>query len=235
MHHCWEIFFLRMGLPPESLEFLTRGAKFSRPPLMSTLKNVPGLLRLLQRELWLEEQFYQDEATIFSSGLAALAAIPRDSLSLEELLDRTEDVLSLLRRVTYYNIMSPLSFALRRAVFRVAETDLDPRQNAEIAAVEDLRSIANDTRLILSDEDLGSISNASSLMAALAESTDGQTVLAQLDGFIEKYGYLSPVGTDIAVATWHENPGPVRELLAQFVLHPPPNKSKTEQSSGGLV
>jgi len=225
--------FLRMGLPPESLEFLTRGAKFSRPPLMSTLKNVPGLLRLLQRELWLEEQFYQDEATIFSSGLAALAAIPRDSLSLEELLDRTEDVLSLLRRVTYYNIMSPLSFALRRAVFRVAETDLDPRQNAEIAAVEDLRSIANDTRLILSDEDLGSISNASSLMAALAESTDGQTVLAQLDGFIEKYGYLSPVGTDIAVATWHENPGPVRELLAQFVLHPPPNKSKTEQSSGG--
>ena len=58
-------FFCAWGSPPESLEFLTRGAKFSRPPLMSTLKNVPGLLRLLQRELWLEEQFYQDEATTF--------------------------------------------------------------------------------------------------------------------------------------------------------------------------
>jgi pyruvate,water dikinase len=217
--------FLRMGLPPESLEFLTRGAKFSRPPLLSTLKNVPGLLRLLQRELWLEEQFSRDESTIFSSGLTALAAIPRDTLCLEELLDRTEDVLGLLQRVTYYNIMAPLSFALRRALFRVPEENLDARQNAEIAAVEDLRSIANDTRLILSNEDLRSISNASSLMAALAESTDGQTILAQLDRFIEKYGYLSSVGTDIAVSTWHENPGPVRELLAQFVLHPPPKKT----------
>ena len=226
--------FLRMGLPSESLEFLTRGAKFSRPPLVSTLRNLPGLLRLLQRELWLEEQFAQDDATIFKSGLAALAAIPRDSLSMDELFDRTEDVLGLLRRVTYYNIMAPLSFALRRAIFRVPEDSLDARQNTEIAAVEDLRSIAQDTQLILSSQDLQNISNASSLMAALAESTDGQTILAQLDNFIEKYGYLSPVGTDIAVPTWHENPGPVRELLAQFVLHPPLKKVK-ETTSGNQL
>jgi pyruvate,water dikinase len=216
--------FRRMGLPAESLEFLTRGAKFSRPPLGSTVKNLPGLLRLLQRELWLADQFAQDQATIFSSGLSTLAAIPRDSLSPEELLDRIDDVLGLLRRVTYYNIMGPLSFALRRAIRRMPEADLDAGRNAEIAAVEDLRAIARDTRLILAAPDLRHISNASSLMAALAESTDGQTILAQLDGFIEKYGYLSSVGTDIAVPTWHENPGPVRELLAQFVLHPPPNK-----------
>ena len=93
---------------------------------------------------------------------------------------------------------------------------------------------ANDTRLILSDEDLGSISNASSLMAALAESTDGQTVLAQLDGFIEKYGYLSPVGTDIAVATLARKPWPCERTAGPVLccIHPP-NKSKTEQSSGG--
>ncbi len=35
--------FRRMGLPPESLEFfLTRGAKFSKPPLRSTLRNILG-------------------------------------------------------------------------------------------------------------------------------------------------------------------------------------------------
>jgi pyruvate,water dikinase len=49
--------FQRMGLPPESLEFLTRGAKFSKPPLWSTLVNVPGLLRLGGRELSLESDF----------------------------------------------------------------------------------------------------------------------------------------------------------------------------------
>jgi phosphohistidine swiveling domain-containing protein len=65
-------------------------------------------------------------------------------------------------------------------------------------------------------------------MTALAESTDGGTMLTQIDQFIETYGYLSPVGTDIAVATWHENPAPVRELLAQFVLHPPPPKAPSK-------
>jgi pyruvate,water dikinase len=49
-----------MGLPPESLEFLTRGAKFSKPPLSSTLQNLPGLLRLLSRELSLEQDFKRD-------------------------------------------------------------------------------------------------------------------------------------------------------------------------------
>jgi phosphohistidine swiveling domain-containing protein/glycerol-3-phosphate acyltransferase PlsY len=241
LHHSYAYFnasllgdiFLRMGLPPESLEFLTRGAKFSRPPVLSTLKNVPGLLRLLNREVWLDARFTQDETTFFSAGLAAFAGIARDSLSLEELLDRTEDVLALLRRVTYYNIMAPLSFALRQAILGVPEEDIDPRQNVEIAAIEDLRAIAQDTRLLLSAHDLRTISNASSLMAALAESTDGQTILAQLDNFIQKYGYLSQVGTDIAVPTWHESPGPVRELLAQFVLHPPPAKGLPQASRPG--
>jgi phosphohistidine swiveling domain-containing protein/glycerol-3-phosphate acyltransferase PlsY len=222
--------FLRMGLPPESLEFLTRGAKFSRPPLGSTLRNLPGLLRLLNRELWLDQQYSQDEATLFRAGLATFAAIPRDRLPVDELLDRMEDVLGLLRRVTYYNIMAPLSVALRRALLRVPEANLDPRQNAEIAAIEDLRAIAQEIRQIFSTADLAQITNGSSLMTALAESTDGGTILAQVDQFIEEYGYLSPVGTDIAVPTWHENPGPMRELLAQLVRQPPRPKSENPES-----
>ncbi|TVP63083.1 MAG: pyruvate phosphate dikinase PEP/pyruvate-binding protein [Leptolyngbya sp. LCM1.Bin17] len=220
--------FQRMGLPPESLEFLTRGAKFSRPPLASTLKNLPGLLRLLHRELWLDKQFGQDEATLFQAGLSSFVAIPRDRLSMEELLDRVEDGLGLLRRVTYYNIMAPLSFALRQALLKVPDASLDSRENVEIAALEELRVIAQETRQIFSNAELARISNGSSLMTALAESTDGGTILAQVAHFIEDYGYLSPVGTDIAVPTWHENPGPVRELLAQLVRQPPQPKSINE-------
>lgn len=232
LHHAYAYFnatllgdiFLRMGLPPESLEFLTRGAKFSRPPLGSTLKNVPGLLRLLGQEWQLETAFDRDEATIFNVSLDTLAAIRRDTLSPEDLLDRIEDLLALLRHVTYYNIMAPLSFALRRALLGVPEGDLDPSQNAEVAAVDELRTLAHEIRQIFSASQLQTITSGSSLMTTLAESPEGETVLAQIDRFIDTYGYLSPVGTDIAVATWHENPAPVRELLAQFVLHPPPPK-----------
>lgn len=224
--------FRRMGLPPESLEFLTRGAKFSRPPLTATLRNLPGLLRLAQRELGLAQDYDIDEATLFAPSLTSLGLIKRQSLPPEDLLERIDDVLALLRRVTYYNIFAPLSFALRRAVLRVPETDLDPSANAEIAALTDLRAIADDTRLLLSNQQLASISNASSLMATLAECEDGQTILARLHQFIDRYGYLSEVGTDIAVPTWQENPRPVRELLAQFVLHPPPAVAQVQDRGG---
>jgi pyruvate,water dikinase len=241
LHHAYAYFnatllgeiFLRMGLPVESLEFLTRGAKFSRPPLSATLKALPGLLRLLNRERRLWVDFERENSTLFAAGLNALTMVRRETLSPGELLDRIEDVLVLLRHVTYYNIMAPLSFALRRAVMGVPEDALDARQNAEVAAVEDLRALAEETRQIFSAEQLKTITNGASLMTALAETPDGGTILAQLNHFIEEYGYLSPVGTDIAVATWHENPAPVRELLAQFVLHPPPPKPVAEGSGNG--
>ncbi|MHC5827155.1 MAG: PEP/pyruvate-binding domain-containing protein, partial [Nostoc sp.] len=41
--------FLRMGLPPESLEFLTRGSKLSKPSWESTWENLLGLGKLLKR------------------------------------------------------------------------------------------------------------------------------------------------------------------------------------------
>ena len=64
--------FLRMGLPPESLEFLTRGAKLSKPSLESTWKNLPGLARLLGRELNLDKDFKQDYHSRFIPGLSQL-------------------------------------------------------------------------------------------------------------------------------------------------------------------
>ncbi|MBD2233608.1 glycerol-3-phosphate acyltransferase [Phormidium tenue] len=227
--------FRRMGLPAESLEFLTRGAKFSRPPLGSTLRNMPGLVRLLRRELKLEQQFTQENRDRFAPALQALANTPRDTLTPQELLDRVDQILELLKRVTYYNILGPLSFALRRALLKVPEESLNPMQNDEIAALEALRAIAQDIRQTLSKPELARITDSSSLMTALAESTDGESLLKAMGQFIEQYGYLSPVGTDIAVATWQESPGPVRELLAQFVQQPPPPKTTASQGKATTV
>ncbi|WP_035989710.1 glycerol-3-phosphate acyltransferase [Leptolyngbya sp. KIOST-1] len=218
--------FRRMGLPPESLEFLTRGAKFSRPPLGSTLRNLPGLLRLVGRELKLEQQFAQDSDR-FGHALQSIVDTPSHTLSPVDLVGRIETILDLLKLVTYYNILGPLSFALRRALFKVPEESLNPVQNVEIAALDALRAIAQDIRQVLSTPELDRITDSSSLMTALAESTDGGSLLQEMEQFLDQYGYLSPVGTDIAVATWRENPGPVRELLAQFVRQPPTAKPTT--------
>ena len=99
--------FRLMGLPAESLEFLTRGAKFSKPPLSSTLKNVPGLLRLLGRELSLVRDFQRDERQYFRPGFVQLEQRSLQELSTRALLQRVDAILALLKRATYYSIWLP--------------------------------------------------------------------------------------------------------------------------------
>ncbi|HEY9876423.1 MAG TPA: glycerol-3-phosphate acyltransferase [Candidatus Obscuribacterales bacterium] len=208
--------FLRMGLPPESLEFLTRGAKFSKPPLGSTLQNVPGLMRLLGREWRLEKDFQQDYQRYFAPTLSQLSSQKASELSPVALLERIDTILEVLHRATYYSIMAPLSAALRQAMLKVQDVELDNSQTPEVASMRSLQELANDARHLLSKEHL--TSQSSTLFVTLSEIPDGESVLEQFNQWLEKYGYLSEVGTDIAVPTWKENPRSVRDLFAQFLI-----------------
>ncbi|MEL6402487.1 MAG: glycerol-3-phosphate acyltransferase [Cyanobacteria bacterium J06626_4] len=216
--------FRRMGLPPESLEFLTLGSKFSKPPIGSTLQNVPGLLRLLRREWRLLQDFEQDDRQHFAPVLTHLRATPATTLAAPELLTRIDTILQQLQRATYYNILGPLSFALRRSVFKVPETDLDSSDQPEIASLQLVKALARSTREQYPDWVATASTSVSPahLLAQLAELPQGQTVLTALDEILERYGYLSEVGTDIAVPTWREDPQPVQTLFAQFLTNPPP-------------
>ena len=207
--------FLRMGLPPESLEFLTRGAKFSKPPLSATLKSTPGLIRLLRRELKLEADFQRDYQRYFAPTLSKLSNQPASELSPPVLLERIEMILEVLKRGTYYSIMAPLSAALRQAVWKVKDEELDNSQTPEVASMRSLQELANDARHLLPTRER--TSEGSFLFATLAEIPDGESILERFDQWLNQYGYLSEVGTDIAVPTWKEDPRPVRELFAQFL------------------
>lgn len=222
--------FRRMGLPPESLEFLTRGAKFSKPPLHTTLRNLPGLLRLARAELRLQTEFDRDTQKWFAPGLAALTAAVPDHLSPEDLLSRIQRILDLLKRATYYSIMAPLSAALRQMIFKVEQSQLDNSHTPEVAALRSLQSLAETIRLLRPDLEQTA---SSDLLERLAETTAGLSVLQQFDRFLDEYGYLSEVGTDIAVPTWKEDNHPVQALLVQFVQQPPsansPSSSRTRR------
>ncbi|MGB3493086.1 MAG: glycerol-3-phosphate acyltransferase [Elainellaceae cyanobacterium] len=210
--------FRRMGLPPESLEFLTRGAKFSRPPVASTVRNVPGLVRLLQREWKLEQSFQQDKADRFDPMLEQLQQQPPDQLSPEELVARIQIILNGLKPVTYYNILGPLSAALRQAMLKVDDADLDTSALPEVAAMRSLQTLARNSRPLVPHS--SNIGQRSTLMTALAECPEGSEVMKQLDQFINTYGYLSEVATDIAVPTWKDDPRPIYDLFAQAVQNP---------------
>ncbi|MEQ8998558.1 MAG: glycerol-3-phosphate acyltransferase [Coleofasciculus sp. B1-GNL1-01] len=213
--------FRRMGLPPESLEFLTRGAKFSKPPLKSTLRNLPGLLRLLGREWNLDKDFEQDYQHHFAPALRQLQEQSVSELSDAEILERVNQILSELQRATYYSILAPLSLSLRQALLKVKDEELDSSQTPEIASLRSLAQLADDTRHLLSPKQIN-CDNHASVFTTLSEIPDAQSVLEQFDQFLAQYGYLSDVATDIAVPRWKEDPRPIRQLFAQFLCDPPP-------------
>ncbi|AFY54922.1 phosphoenolpyruvate synthase/pyruvate phosphate dikinase [Rivularia sp. PCC 7116] len=220
--------FLRMGLPPESLEFLTRGAKMSKPPLSSTLSNAPGLLRLLTKEISLERDFKRDFRKRFQPGLSELSQKALLELDQTQLLERIEFILELLNSATYYSIMAPLSAAIRQGIFKPKkDSDIDNSAAPEVAALRELGELAAAAKLILPEFD------PETLFEDLAVSTPGQKILESFETLLNRYGYLSDVGTDIAVPTWREEPEAVKLLFIQLMQgnQPPQNKRKR----GGVV
>lgn len=226
--------FRRMGLPEESLEFLLRGAKFSRPPLSSTLRNLPGLLRLLLRELNLQRDFIECDRHHFSPLLTRLAADSPDpageekDYSATQILAGIDEIVAALEQATYFNILAPLSFALRQGIFRVEDSQLDNRCLPEVASMRSLAELAADARNILP---LGESDYSSpAVFALLAETPDGEGVLDQIDRWLERYGYLSEAATDIAAPRWRENPRHVRELFASYLQGSSPESEATSNS-----
>ena len=207
--------FRRMGLPPESLEFLTRGAKFSKPPLWSTLKNLPGLWRLGKRELSLDKNFNRDRQKLFEPILTAINNQPIAELSTSEIVERINTILGLLDKVTYYNILAPLSLAIRQGVLKISESELDNSQTPEVKAVKNLAAVASDTRKLLAKEKI-TFDSSASLFAHLAENPEGADIIKQFNLWLAEYGYLSEVATDIAVPRWQDKPSIPRKMFTRF-------------------
>ncbi len=220
--------FLRMGLPPESLEFLTRGAKLSTPPLNSTFQNLPGLLRLLQRELSLEKEFKEDYRQRFIPALSELADQLIDQQEPHQLMNRIEIILELLQRGTYYSIFAPISSALRQAIFRVKDGKIDHSLTPEVAVLRSLSALAIDAKEILQDIE------PELVFDKLAQTPEGENILSDFNELLQDYGYLSEVGTDISVLTWREDPQYVKQLFIQLMQGNEPPKGGIDPINSAL-
>jgi len=225
---------LNMGLPPESLDFLTRGVNISKPPLDSTWENLPGLTKLLQREMSLEQKFKQDYRQKFIPGLTQLANVNLEELSSPQLLNRLDLTLELLHQSTYYSILAPISAALRQSILGLKDEQIDHSITPEIASLRSLRLLANEARDILPAE-----IEPEKVFEQLAQTPEGTKILDEFAELLQDYAYLSEVGTDISVPTWREQPQLVKQMFIQLLQGTEPlNPRQTggkERRQGGFV
>ena len=232
--------FRMMGLPEQGLEFLLRGQKMGKPPLGKILPSLPGLWRLVQRERALNGEFKGDRTSIFIPALQSLEKSevnppinptqsqvnplpqvnpplppPRGERRgnnyqyLMELLERAEQIQEWLKPITYYNILGPIGLAIRKSIFRVSDEWLDNNSAPEIASVRVLQQLAQKLRQAAISQSGETISRAQLTLIF----TESATLQAEFAEWLDSYGYLSEVGTDIAVATWREQPETYQKLL----------------------
>ena len=233
--------FGRAGLPPDSLTFLTQGGKPGKVPVMAMIRAVPGLLRLVGRERRLVKDFLQDDRQIFTLALSDLRSHPvlnqdpaNPTLTVPQIIKRIKTILELLEKVTYYSILAPLSVAVRQKIAKVATNQLDTRDTPEIASAKELEQLGDRIHHYLQDNDPDTLVNLDSidaLFSTLEKTETGQTFTQDFDGFLSRYGYLSDVGTDIAVATWVEDPSAPQSALLNFVRHPVPVKPEIKKAA----
>ena len=131
---------------------------------------------------------------------------------LSELLERAEQIQEWLKPITYYNILGPIGLAIRKAIFRVPDEWLENEGAPEIASVRALQQLAQKLREATISESEETVSTAR-LTEVFAESSALQAEFSQ---WLDSYGYLSEVGTDIAVATWREQPEVYQKLLVNM-------------------
>ena len=210
--------FRRMGLPEQGLEFLLRGQKMGKPPLQSTLRNIPGLLRLLGKEGQLPQDFHRDRVDCFEPAIAQLESVALESLNPTELLARIDRICNWLVPATYYNIVGPIGLAIRRSLFKVPDRWLSDIPTPELASLRELTQLAAQLRKLVPETN--SLDPSSSELKTLLLETlvRDRGISTQFECWLDRFGYLSEVGTDIAVPTWKESPDKLRSLLCSLAM-----------------
>jgi pyruvate,water dikinase len=176
--------------------------------------------------------FHWDNRRRFVPALSGLSQELVEDLDPARVLTRVDDILELLRRATYYSILAPLSAALRQAIFRVKDGEIDNSRTPEVAALREIQDLAVNARQVLPEFDPDK-----DVFEQLAQTPEGQEIVEKFDKLLQRYGYLSEVGTDIAVSTWKEEPEAVKQLFVQFMQtnEPPRRQERQGKRKRGFV
>lgn len=223
----------RMGLPPNFFEMMSRdehATRHQRPPInLSTLRTMLRIGRFITRHARIA-----DKTEAYLSSHAEALAHYQDSTweaaSPQELLERLGELRALYNESLWMNFIGPVNMMLRNMLLGhlvrlwssgtstndlvrglVGMKALDSNRGLGFLAGQ-ARSLGPEIVGLLGEGDIPTI------RSALSATAGGRAFLGDVDQFLERYGFLNAVGTDLSRTPWIEDPIVIWRAIARRAL-----------------
>ncbi len=209
--------FSKFGMSADSLEYLMIRHDDSRPsfkPGISTLRHTFRIIRFINGKLRFEKRFLREfeELKHTYAEIEELFRNEYDSVTPESFNKLYERLFTEGKRLAYLNIVVPILMSMyhKRLRKKLAKRNIDydkldfredfpllTRLNP-MTGIMKIRSILDDL-----PESISQQCTSAEKMRSLKEAG---TVTAEFDAFLEEFGHLSDIGTDISYPKWQEEP-----------------------------
>lgn len=213
----------RAGLPPNFLEMLLLDERAQKP----RMRMRPGLLAVGARLVRMmfrygrPARYAPRQIAAVEAALTPYREADWSTMSLPDLLGRLDSLVALRDSMIWLFFTTVMSMGMRNSLLsRWAKThapdvyfgdlvrglgglkSLEPtREIRRLAALAQALTAHEHNRLLEIDD-----SDDAVLRGALAGSEPGRKLVAGVDSFLERYGFLSSNGSDFSAPTWHERP-----------------------------
>jgi len=234
------LLFTRMGLPPNFFEMMSREEKSAGKKRFHV--NARSLLTLLRlfRFAWKNMRTTHHLKSAIHRHNEQLDRFRKHDWETENeraVLDRIEELIDLYSDSMWINFIGPINMMIRQKILArfshkhapdVEPTDL-LRGLMGLKSLESNREIQGLASLAknLDREMLQHLKTRSDdrIRQELGKTQAGRDLCQAMDSFLDKYGFLSALGTDISRPAWIENPAVIWHAVAQRVEHPPARSS----------
>ncbi|MGD8998527.1 MAG: PEP/pyruvate-binding domain-containing protein, partial [Anaerolineae bacterium] len=227
--------FEQVGMPPNFFEAMSRGelADMRRPPL--TLRTLRAVSRLIGFA-WRNSRIAGEIEAFIERHDRQLQRYRKADWSGQDpggLLAAFDQLMCLHGELQWYIFIGPINMMVRnrllgrlmaKRVEDVAASDLI-RGLVGLKALEpneELRKLAVQVQALDDDVQHAIITRGDrAIRRMLSASQDGRNLVRSVDGFLDRYGFLSPNGTDFAATPWIESPTLIWHAIGRYAASPP--------------
>ena len=227
--------FEQVGMPPNFFEAMSRGelADMRRPTLnLKTLRAISRLAVFAWRHSRIAGRI---EAFIerHDRQLGQYRGVDWSSLHPHHLLEAFDQLMCLHGELQWYIFIGPTNMIVRsRLLDHLVEKHVEDVPASDLIRGlvglkalepnEELRRLALQARAL--DDDVRRslmTGEAAVIREVLGASQKGQELVQGVDAFLDRYGFLSPNGTDFAATPWIESPTLIWHAIARYAVTPP--------------